>query len=318
MRSGDERPFTEVLDNLFDQEQVPIRLLFRLSDMAPDEMAAFRARWPQQSDSRRQSISRHLADISEDNFEVDFSPVFAFCLNDELAEVRLAALDGVWDSTNTALIRPIMALMKSDEDVRVRASAASTLGHYIVLTEWGQLDRRFTDPIVTALLAQLDAPDTELAVRRAALESIGASPQPRVPELIRRAYDSGDELMQLSALFAMGKSADPRWSDTVIDEMASAAPEMRLEAARAAGAIGEEDAVAELAELIHDEELDVRLAAVHALGQIGGDTAVKILENLAEDPDAEDLYDAIDEALEEMDWLGGNFDFSGLEWADEE
>jgi hypothetical protein len=62
----------------------------------------------------------------------------------------------------------------------------------------------------------------------------------------------------------------------------------------------------------------VRLAAVHALGQIGGGLATKILENLAEDPDAEDLYDAIDEALEEMDWLGNNFDLSGLEWANEE
>jgi HEAT repeat protein len=314
----DTRPFTTILDALFDDERVSIPLLFRLSDMEPAEMAEFSARWPRQEDERRQVISRHLADISEENFEVDFSPVFAVCLADPLPEVRLAALDGVWDSSNTALIRPIIQLMEQDEDVRVRALAASSLGHFILMSEWGQLPARVSEPIVAALLAQLDEPKTALPVRRAALESIGAATHPRVAGLIMGAYDSGDEPLQLSAVFAMGKSADTRWSDIVIDEMTSPSAAMRLEAARAAGGIGDEEAIAELADLIGDHELDVRLAAVTALGQIGGDLALKILTDVAEDPDAEELHEAVDEALEEIDWLGGDLDLSAFEWAGDE
>jgi HEAT repeat protein len=314
----DTRLFSAVLDALFSDESVSIPLLFRLSDMEPAELAEFSRRWPQQQDERRQVISRHLADISEENFEVDFSPVFAVCMADPLPEVRLAALDGIWDSSNTAVIRPIIDLMEQDDDVRVRALAASTLGHFILMSEWGQLPAKTSEPIVAALLAQLDEPETALQVRRSALESIGAATHPRVAGLIMKAYDSGEEGLQVSAVFAMGKSADSRWSDIVIDEMSSASPEMRLEAARAAGSIGDEEAIAELAELIGDEELEVRLAAVAALGQIGGDLAVKILTEIAEDPDADELYEAVDDALEEIDWLGGDLDLSAFEWDDEE
>lgn len=313
----DTRPFSQVLDALFNEERVSVPLLFRLSDMLPEEMTEFAARWPHQSDERRQVIMRHLADISEENFEVDFSPIFVMGLTDPFAEVRLASLDGVWDSSNIAIIQPTIQLMESDEDVRVRALAASTLGHFILMSEWGELPRPASKPIVPALLAQIDSPETNLLVRRAAIESMGGAVHPRVSEIIVNAYDSGDEMLQLSAVFAMGKSADPRWSDIVIDEMSSSTPEMRLEAARAAGGIAIEEAVPELAELTTDEELDVRLTAVAALGQIGGDLAVKILTALAEDPAAEDLYEAISEALEEMSWLEGDLDFSRVEWEDD-
>ena len=53
------------------------------------------------------------------------------------------------------------------------------------------------------------------------------------------------------------------------------------------------------------------MAAVYALGQIGGDRATELLARLAEDPNYEELYDAIDEALEEMDEL--EFDLLALD-----
>lgn len=53
-------------------------------------------------------------------------------------------------------------------------------------------------------------------------------------------------------------------------------------------------------------------AAVYALGQIGSERAVELLNQMAEDPAYEDLYDAIDEALEEMDWMSGEFDMLAL------
>jgi hypothetical protein len=90
---------------------------------------------------------------------------------------------------------------------------------------------------------------------------------------------------------------------------------MQAEAARAAGTIGEEQAVPRLAQLVLSEELTVALTAVHALGQIGGDTAYRVLNTLIEDPDFEHLHEAATDALEELDWLGGNIGFGTLPYA---
>jgi HEAT repeat protein len=318
MANQENKPFSAVLTDLLTGEQVSIPLLYRLSDLSAGQMEEFQALWPQADEERRRVLMRHLADLSEENYQVEFSPIFSFGLQDSNPVVRMAALDGLWDTEQTAYIRPITALMQSDENTEVRALAAATLGHYILLTEWGQMPRAATSRVVEALLAQYDAADTPHAVRRAILESLGAASHPRVSSLIEDAYDSGDLGQQLSAVFAMGRSADQRWLPTVIDEMSSPLVEMRVEAARAAGGIGDSDALERLEELTADEDLEVRLAAVHALGQIGGDTASRILDRIGNDPDAAELHEAVAEALEEMDWLGGELDLSAVEWTDED
>lgn len=316
--SIDEIPFEQVLDALFSDGPVSISMLFRLSDAPAEDLLAFKSRYLEQTDERRRVIMRHLADLTEENFRVDFSPIFTFSLQDDYAEVRLAALDGLWDNDNPALIQPIISLMENDAETRVRALAAATLGHYILMSEWGQFPSASADQAVDSLLAQWDMVHNEPAVRRSALESLGCSSHPRIRKLISEAYDSGNMDMQLSAVFAMGRSADPRWMDLLIDEMSSSDWEMRLEAARAAGEIGDPEAIPLLADLIYDEEVEVRLAAITALGRVGGDRSSEILSQLAEDPEAEPLYEAIDQALDEMDWLGGEFDFSSLSWPEED
>lgn len=291
-----------------NEEPFPIHLVYRLSDMAASEKETLEQRWHEMSDERRRVLTRHMADISEENFAVDFSPVFAFCLQDRHAPVRVAALDGVWDTTNTALIDPIIGLMKQDESVEVRTAAAQALAHYVLMAEWGELPKRVAPPIVEALLHVYDHPETAVSVRRAVVESLGASGHPRVDAIIREAYESSDDGMQLSAVFAMGKSADGRWLPILLEEMNSFRMEMRAEAARAAGNIGSSDATAELAQLTMDEEPVVQVTAVTALGQIGSDEAQRILESLLDDPEFEDLHDVIEETMEEMMWLGGELD----------
>jgi HEAT repeat protein len=318
MANQENKPFSAVLTDVLTGEQVHVPLLYRLSDLSAGQMEELQARWPQAEEERRRVVMRHLADLSEENFQVDFAPIFSFGLQDSSPAVRMAALDGLWDTDKTIHIGPITAMMQTDENTEVRALAAATLGHYILLTEWHQIPRAATNRVVEALLAQYDAADTPHSVRRAVLESLGAATHPRVSSLIEDAYDSGDLGQQLSAVFAMGRSADQRWLSTVIDEMSSPLVEMRVEAARAAGGIGDSDALERLEELTEDEDLEVRLAAVYALGQIGGDTAYRVLERIGNDPDAGELHEAVDEALEEMDWLGGELDLSAMEWADED
>lgn len=309
-------PITELMEILAGEAGISLPLLYQFSDLSPEELAIFREAWPKLHTKKRKIIVRHLADISEENFVVDFSDVFAICLLDEDAEVRKASLDGLWDCDRVGLISPIIRIMQDDPDEQVRTIAAATLGHYVLMGEWNQIPRKPIEVVVNALLALLDNSETAFPVRRAALESLGAASHPRVYSIVKEAYDSADRELQISAVFAMGRSADRSWVPIIIGEMSSPITEMRLEAARAAGAIGSTDAVAKLARLIWDDDLEVRLAAVNALGQIGGSAAQRILEQLTSDPEADELHEAVYEALDEMEWLGSEIDLSLFDWDD--
>ncbi|MFZ0545559.1 MAG: HEAT repeat domain-containing protein [Candidatus Promineifilaceae bacterium] len=308
-------PFTEVMETLKNDEKVSVPLLYRFSDMQPEEWEHLQTVWPTLDDERRRVIVRHLADITEDSYHVDFTHFFTMALNDPSPAVRLASLDGLWDSEKLSLINPIIVMMQSDPDQEVRARAAGSLGQYIVLGEWEIIPPAKTEPIVEALLDQMDNPDTSMVVRRAALESLGAAYHPRVPELITAAYESRRFEMQVSAICAMGNSADKQWTAAIIEEFEHPDAEMRFMAARAAGQIGSSDMVDGLIELLEDEDLEVQLTAIASLGEIGGDVAREALEVLESDPELEDeIHEAVDEALEALFMMSGMSDFSLLKW----
>jgi hypothetical protein len=318
-KMDESSPFSKVMESLKNDEEISIPLLYRFSDMDPEEWEQLETVWPTLADERRRIITRHLADLTEESYHVDFTDFFAMALEDSSPQVRIAALDGLWDSEKAYLIEPIIEMMQNDPDGDVRARAAGSLGHYVVMGEWEMISLDDTAPIVDALLAQLDNPDTKTAVRRAALESLGAAYHPRVPELISDAYDSGKFEMQVSAICAMGNSADKVWTPFVIDEFEHPDAEMRFVAARAAGQIGSSDMVDGLIELLEDEDLEVQLTAVAALGEIGGDMAREALEEIENDPYADEaLLEAAEDALEELHMMSGFGDLSILEWGDDD
>lgn len=318
MSKQKEIPFASVLETLFSGDEPPVHLIYRLSDMSDPDFDLFKKKWPAVDTERRLVIAKHMADITEVNYLVDFSPVFAHLFTDEVADVRMAALDGVWDAEDTHLIKPIMRMLQEDGDLRVRAAAARALAHYILLAEWGQISDTHTDPIVEALLNVYDKPRAPLEVRRAALEAVSPASHPRVAELIEDAYEEGSDEMQISAIFAMGNTADDRWLPILWEELSSPSPDFRAEAARACGMIGNQESIEALEELLGDNETEVGLAAVYALGQIGGEKVFEMLSRMADDPNYEDYYDAIDEALEEMEWMGGEFDMLAFPEDDED
>jgi len=303
MTSQREQSFPSVLSALFGGDEVPVHLVYRLSDMSAADFEQFQREWLEVSEERRAALVRHMADIAEDNYLVDFTPVFTYLFEDPYPAVRIAALDGLWDTTESRLVRPIIGLLQGDRDTGVRAAAARALAHYVLLAEWGQIRHGVAAPVVDALLAEYDRPKAPLEIKRATLEALAASNHPRVPDLILAAYDDGPDDLQLSALFAMGLSADRRWLPILDDEMSSPSADFRAEAARAAGGLGSADSLDALEGLLTDEDVEVAMAAVYALGQIGGD---------------EELYDAIDEALEEMEWLEGGFDLLAVDEDDPE
>jgi HEAT repeat protein len=307
MTQEETLPFSTILDAIVTREPVPLHLLYRLSDMAATEHDTFRARWTAAPSERRRQIIRHLADLAEENYVVDFVPVFRDAFEDSDAAVRVAALDGVWDATDTRLIPTLTRLMQTDKSEEVRVAAAAALSHYVMLAEWGQIPHRFSEPMVTALLAEYDKADTAVPIKRAALEALGASNHPRVDALINEAYEDIAPALHISAVFAMGASADKRWLSTVLAEMENPDPEMRAEAARAAGNFGSSDALTPLERLTEDDDYEVRLTAVEALGHIGGEAARDILHRLMDTADDEEMEEAIAEALDEMSLFAGEF-----------
>lgn len=313
MEQPNEMPFADVLQTIVDNDPMPVHLLFRLSDLSVSEWAQFEQVWSGLEPDKRRIMVRHLADLSEDNFTVDFAPVFALGLGDETESVRLAALDGLWDSSDTKLIPVLIEVMKNDAAVTVRAAAAGALAHFVMMSEWGEIGRRHSPPIIEAMLDVYDSAETPYAVRRATVEALGASSHDRIPDIIRESYESDNRDMQLSAVFAMGSSADPRWLHIVLGEMESVDVRMREVAAHAAGIIGSSDAVSGLADLLEDDAYEVQIAAVHALGQIGGEVAQQLLEELMDDEENEHLQEAVEEALEEMDWSIGELNLFNVD-----
>lgn len=308
MSNQPEIPFASVLSTLFTAEEPPIHLVYRLSDLSDADLAQFKQHWGEVREERRAVLARHMADIAEDNYLVDFTTLFAYLFEDGSSAVRMAALDGVWDSEDTQLIAPIIKMLQNDREISVRAAAARALAHYIILAEWGQINDAHVAPIVEALLAEHQHPRAVDEIKRATLEAVAPAPHPRIPDLINDAYEEGSDDLQLSALFAMGNTADNRWLPILEQELESPSADFRAEAARACGMIGDPAAIESLEPLLTDRELEVGLAAVYALGQIGGDRAYELLTAMAEDPDFEEFHDAIDEALEEMEWPGGKLD----------
>ncbi len=318
MKEEKVQPFETVIETIFRQEPVPIHQLYRLSDLTSEQMDTFLKGWGQLDDERRHVIAQHMADIIEENFVVDFSPLFENFFEDNYAPVRIAALEGMWDTPHRRYVRPIMRLMQQDDAVEVRAAAAAALAHYVMMAEWGELPRNVSEPIVTALLEVYDGEETAVSVKRAALEAVAASNHPRIPEMIREAYEHDDVDMQVSAVFAMGNTADARWLPTIMGEFDSPYVDMRAEATRAAGVIGKSDVVPELAVLVTDEAIEVRMAAVYALGQIGGSRPQQILSGILEDPEQEALHELAEEAMEEMMWVEGELNLLDLNFDEDE
>lgn len=314
MYSKDPEANIDLREILTGEESVSVTRLYELSDLSPENLDVFHDIWPNLEEERRRIIIRHLADITEENFSVDYSDIFAFGLKDPSSPVRIASLDGLWDSDNVSLIGPILELSRTDPDLEVRRLAVATLGHFVLLGEWKQIPMKYTEPIVEVLLSILTDEASDEGIKRAALESISSSPHPEVAGMIEEAYDSADTKMQISAIFAMGQSADPRWLPIILDETQSHLVEMRIEAARAAGSIGATRAISDLAELTTDEDLEVCIAAVTAIGEIGSDVGREILMDMLEDPQEAELHALIEETLDQMDWMNFDFDIDQLDW----
>lgn len=295
-----------LLNELYEYPEVPYQAsLYHLSNLDVEDTARVRQAWPRLPvDLRRQVITR-LVELAEADFEVNFGAVFRLGLEDEDAEVRTSAIEGLWEDEDVDLVPPLIARLREDENIAARAAAATSLGRFVLL---GELEKIRPAPFrlaYEALLAVCQDAEEHTDVRRRALESLAYVSNDAVNQLIHEAYAMPEEKVRVSAVFAMGRNADTCWANQVRQELFGPNPELRYEAARACGELQLREAVPELEELTDDADPEVQEAALWALGQIGGDKARQILERycLAED---EATRTAAEAALDELEFLHGD------------
>jgi HEAT repeat protein len=280
-------------------EEVTVRDLHVFSDLSRRDFEEVRRGWPLVPVERRRTVVRNLIDLAEQELSLHLGRILRIALHDSDADVRRAAVEGLWEEIDADLIGPLVDLLRRDESDEVRAGVAAALGNYVLAGELDELDAALAMRAEQALLEVLRDENEPVAVQSRALESLAYSGEVGVRQLIEDAYYSPNEELRVSALVAMGRSADVHWRNYVRAELQSPTAAMRREAARAIGELEAKSAVDELLLLLVDEDPEVRLAAIFALGRIGGRDARTALRAITEEGEPAEAQ-AAEEALEEM------------------
>ncbi len=316
--------FNQILTHFSDNKaSLKLSFLYSLSKLNKEKLKQFEATWLQIDAPRRRRILENLVEITEESFEVDFSPIFILALKDSDADTQVFAVKGLWENESPALVPAFLYLLKNGQNAKVRATAATALAKFVYLGEIEEIDTDVQLLVEQKLLDTIRDKGEDLEVVRRAIEAISFSSRDGLTEIIEDAFYHENELMRVSAIFAMGRSANARWADDVISVLDDDSAPIRFEAARASGEIAIETAVPKLAALIvdDDEDIEVKQNAIWSLGQIGGDTARTLLESLTQstlDAIRETAEDALDELTIMGDDFGMLFNFDAdADWVDD-
>ena len=274
--------------------------LTSLSDLEPEDAAELAAAWGEIETNRRFNIVTELAELAQDNVELNFDAVYKVALGDEEAAVRAAALTGLFEYEGRDLIPVLADALRNDPDAGVRRESAVALGRYALAAELEQIPRSDGAAVREVLIESAEDLEEDERVRARAIEALGAMSGEETENLIESVYQEDSLWLKVGAVDAMGRSCNPSWLPLVLQEMESRAPEMRHAAAYAAGEIGEEEAVQHLKRMaVDDPDKDVQLVAVRAIGEIGGDQAKVALKAILYEGD-DSLQEAVEEAMSEI------------------
>ncbi len=300
-----------LLARIADTEcQLPVAELHALSDLEPHALTAFQEMWSTVAIHRRRELMRHLADICQHNFEVDFGPIAQLGMQDEDSLVRLAAIDIFWDLEDLELIQPLLDLGENDPEPAVQARAVNALGQFVMLGELEQIPQHRFEQLAAKLLAMIHSPETSMLVCAQALESVAAASLTQVPDLIEHAYHSDEKVLKISAVSAMGRTADTVWEPAILAELESVNPNMRYHAAQSAGQLELQSALPQLIALLDDPIPEVLTASIKSLGTIGGKRAREALETVKDDDEIGYLAEQALELVDFSNSMPSAIDFS--------
>ena len=291
--------------------QLSHQALAELSDLSPSELGRVARTWFKVSGDRKQKVLESLAELAEENAELEFSAIFKLGLKDPDATVRKKAITGLWEFEDRSLILSLVELLKTDGSGEVRAAAAMALGKFAALAQDGKILSKDGELVKSALMEALQREQEWLEVRRRALESVAPFNTSDLTEYIHWAYDSDDLDLRCSSIYAMGKSGEPQWLPLLFRELQNPNSPIRYEAASACGELDNEAAAPHLVPLLQDDDFQVQLAAVGSLGEIGGSVAKRALRRCLKrgEPFLEDAALSALENIKAMeDPLGFNYE----------
>ncbi len=282
-----------------------------LSDLSREQLEQFSQLWASLGAERRRELLAALIEFAESHVDASFAPICRWLLEDADPLIRAQAIEGLWEEEDVRLISPLIRCLAHDPYPDVRAAAAASLGRYLLLGEYGQIDAGAAQRVQAALLTAYQVEDQEVWVRRRALEALANGSARELPQMILEAYQETDDILRVGAVFAMGRSADPQWNRIVLAELSAQESAMLFEAVRASGELEIEEAAPELIRLLGDEDIEIRDAAVWALGRIGGREAWRALKACSASGD-DDLAEAAEDALAELTFMAGDDAMPGL------
>jgi len=316
--TGLDIPFEKLIEALLDQS-TPLqpKFLYRFSDLSGTELTQLKEVWPHIENHRRKGLLEDLEILVETNYLVSFDTVFQIGLSDTDATIRQISIRALWESDDPSLISEFLYILENDDSHSVQAQAAASLGHFVYLGELGRIHDEKLNLIVKKLIETLEKGISPV-IGQNALESLGYSSHPKVPNLIENAYDSIGEDWLTSSLVAMGRSANEQWYPFIIDNLDHGDTQVRLAATQAAGNLAIPDALPILFELLNDEDDEIQMTAVWALSEIGGDEARETLENLLEDTENEEALELIEDALNNLIFNEDLQDFNIMDFSEDD
>jgi len=319
MNDSDENiSFSDALTALQDvSAPFPVRYLRSFSDLSPVNLKNLMRLWPSIPIERKVGLLEDLESVMEKDTLVNFDNLARTLLADAEPAVRTPALRLLWECEEQTIIPNLIEISVKDEDETARATAISLLGKFILLGELDAL-KDSTKELLTGHLVNIVLGSEKSLVKQRALESLGYSSHPDVPELIRNAFQSNDTRWITAALCAMGRSADETWAPQVETMLTSPEPEIQFEAIRAAGELELSSAREQLLSLLEEETEDdeIRLALIWSLSQIGGEEVKEKLDELLKNPFSDDEAEWIEKAMENLD-ISSSGDLNLLDFSPE-
>ncbi len=296
--------FESTLSDISDaSKRLSSEQFISISNLDEDETRLFSEPWLGVSSERRLGIVTQIADLAEDNVELNFDTVFELGLSDNEELIRIAAVRGLHENDGLDLMARYIEMLRNDPAVEVRRESAIALGRYALLAALDNLDPHALAEVRDALFESIENLEEDERVRARAIEAAGALGGEETENLIESIYREEESLwLRVGALDAMGRSAEEVWTPLLIGEMSNLAPEMRHAAAFAAGEIGAVDAIQPLKVLaISDPDREVQMVSIRALGEIAGDHARVALKSILFEGD-DDLREAVEEAMARIDF----------------
>jgi len=254
-----------------------------------------------------------LKRLAENEYqEEDAEELCRTLMQDPSPSVRRLAIEGLWGATDPRHIEALIAVVRSDRDPEVRASAASVLGTYVYHGMEQEVLPPFYYRVRNFLVETVRDERNDMLLRRSALEAVSFDGGEDVADLIKWAYAHSDRELNLSAIFAMGRNHYDRWVEYLWKELSGDDRERKLEAVNAARDGWMRRLTPLLRNLAMSADREIAIAAIWALARAGGPGALEQLELCAESSDEDIRRNAADAIIEYQGYQSSD-DESGLD-----